>query len=402
MDASINVSSRWSILTQLMTNPVATTNKLWLVHCDLDMLQFGLLKSPFYYLFLVAAFATIVLTVSFYVARKMKQQTPAAMVTRRKKSPVKLCLKCSQLLADKNGNTEMLTTTTTTAKSSPVENSESELICRGKTSHSDALLSTTVKCQVSSCPNFSSTNSTLSLSKSPADFKPFLLILNGFLFGIFGVGIPIALVCTQSGYDMFSCDATPAVDDIKTKAVKHLGMVYLVIMLSDFAYPLCCLLRLPSISASSSPSPSSWPFFSSPTRSYWTINLHLGHVTLWLILQLVEIIVYPGGFSIFTGFMIMIHRTYFYGYLVMTTASAAVSPQSLKTKWRKGLIWTQFISTLAICLHHSYFNLLAPDTCGNKTVLTSTAIYCAIISLFMGVNLASNQQRQGTQSARLS
>lgn len=368
---------------QFLKNPIETSNKLWLNNCDIDMLQFGLLKSPFVYLSLILIMVSIVSTVSIYIGKKIKLKSSYCLTKKSIKassstsSMVKLCYKCRQLLSDKNGNMAK-------EQLNPVSENDESITEMSSESKNNST------CQVDCCcSNFSSNNSTFTVSQSSPDLKPFLLILNGFLFGIFGVGIPIVYVCTQSGYDMFSCDATPSVDDVKTKAVKHLGMVYLVIMLSDFIYPLTCLLRLPSINSSQRQSSS--VKVPSLTRNYWMINLQLAHVTFWLILQLLEIIVYPGGFSIFTGFMIMIHRTYFYGYLVMTTASKAVSPKSLRTKWRNGLIWTQFISTLAICLHHIYFNSLAPASCGNKTVLTSTAIYCTISSIFFGANLLIDQ-----------
>ena len=163
-------------------------------------------------------------------------------------------------------------------------------------------------------------------------------------------------------------------------------MVYLIIMLSDFFYPLSCLLRLPTVYHSTTT-----PRVNGISRNYWSINMQLLHVSIWSVLQLIEIVVYPAGFSIFVGFMVMIHRTYFYGYLVMTVASSQVSPKTLRSNWRSGLLWTQLASNAAICLHHVYFSTFTPHTCGSKNVLNATAIYCAITSIIMARNLLTNQ-----------
>jgi hypothetical protein len=189
------------------------------------------------------------------------------------------------------------------------------------------------------------------------DFRPLMIIYNGFFFGAFGVGMPLLFATTRNCRDFFSCDAIPELrKDLTSIALKHLSVVFLKLMYVDMGFFVIQVIRMKRLSLS-----------------------ELMHQVLWMMVMYTTLTIQPLGFTIFACSMHMFTRIYKYGYLVLTVAR--IVPRS----WRVSFTVIELIANLLTVVHHVYY--LTIVSCGNPFTLTMTSAYCAIRACLLGLKV---------------
>lgn len=216
------------------------------------------------------------------------------------------------------------------------------------------------------------------VSKRPSyyqkfDYRPLMLIFNGFFFGVNGAGMMIAYFCTYYGQDMFDCTITPRTDQIRIKATKHLAYVYLCILLFDFGKYIINIFR----------------------GKYVPKGIKLVHIGLWNCICFLTVVLWPASFTFVIGIGVMAHRIFYYGYLVMTVTSVELRPKNMY-KWKMITKLVQFTSFLLIFIHHTYYlfiNYYYNSTCGNRFVLSLVSSYTLIVSIALFVGIKNSIDR---------
>lgn len=205
------------------------------------------------------------------------------------------------------------------------------------------------------------------------DYRPLMLIFNGFFFGVNGAGMMIAYFCTYYGQDMFDCSITPRTNELRIKATKHLAYVYLCILLFDFGKYVINIFR----------------------GKYIPRGMKLVHIGIWNCICFLTVAIWPASFTFVIGIGVMLHRVFYYGYLVMTVTSHELRPKDM-FKWKLTTKLVHLTSFLLIFLHHSYYwlmNYTQNRSCGNQFLLSLISIYSFIVSLGLIVGIKKSIDR---------
>ena len=191
------------------------------------------------------------------------------------------------------------------------------------------------------------------------DYRPLMIIFNGFFFGTFGAGLPLVYFTTRRGSDFFACDAIPASrKDLTAIALKHLAVVFLVIMLLELGVFAIRVIRRKKVTAS-----------------------EVLHQMSWTLLMYTTMTIHPTGFTILAACLHMMTRICTYGYFALTVMSR--EPKV----WRIYVHAFEIASNFAIVLHHSYY--LTQPQCGNFFTTLVTNLYCALRACFLLIRFNS-------------
>lgn len=211
------------------------------------------------------------------------------------------------------------------------------------------------------------------------DYRPLMLIFNGFFFGVNGAGTLIAYFCTYYGHDMFDCSITPKTDELRIKATKHLAYVYLCILLFDFGKYIINIFR----------------------GKYTPKGMKLFHIGIWNCICFLAVSIWPASFTFVIGIGVMVHRVFYYGYLVMTVTSHELKPSNM-FKWKLITKTVHLAAFLAIFAHHAYYllvNYTQNRSCGNQFVLALVSTYALIASLGLMIGIKKSIDRHLKQLA---
>lgn len=211
------------------------------------------------------------------------------------------------------------------------------------------------------------------------DYRPLMLIFNGFFFGVNGAGMMIAYFCTYYGQDMFDCSITPRTDSLRIKATKHLAYVYLCILLFDFGKYIINIFR----------------------GKYVPKGAKLVHIGIWNCICFLTVALWPASFTFVIGIGVMLHRIFYYGYLVMTVTSHELRPKNM-FKWKLITKIVHFTAFFGIFIHHSYYlfvNYYQNQNCGNRFVLTLISSYTLIASIGLVFGIKNSIDRHLKQLA---
>jgi len=84
----------------------------------------------------------------------------------------------------------------------------------------------------------------LMATRKAIDLKPIMLILDGFAFGTYTVGVSLYLACVNLGYDCFYCDRYYKEDngDIRVIGAKVITYILVLTKVFDFNKPVMSVL----------------------------------------------------------------------------------------------------------------------------------------------------------------
>ena len=214
---------------------------------------------------------------------------------------------------------------------------------------------------------------------SQRDYRPLLLIYNGFFFGVNGIGLPLLFLTTRKGKNAFACqdddqrDAAAAaagsgsamVQEMRTEelmmiALKHMLLIFLVLMILDLGSFVIKILHSQEICKS-----------------------QLLHQTVWMLIMFTALAVEPIRFSPFAAGIHMMTRCTDYAFLIIGTTSPVA-----KIIRRRFMNSIEILANSSICVHHSYYAISAD--CGNPFTLSLTAGYCAIRTAILAMQFTSD------------
>lgn len=165
--------------------------------------------------------------------------------------------------------------------------------------------------------------------ESKFDFRPAMLVYNGFWFGVSGAGIPMLLSVTNCGGEFF-VNVDRESNELRHIAVKYLCYVYIVTCFCDMGKPFLGMCSTGSVS-----------------------GLRLAHKAMWSAVVFLAFAMYPTAPLAFAGFVHCLYRVGYYGYLVMTCTSAELQLHSIR-RWKMVIECVHFAMFLAIFVHHSF------------------------------------------------
>ena len=205
------------------------------------------------------------------------------------------------------------------------------------------------------------------------DLRPFMLIANGTVFGMIGVGLMMGLALTRFGTDCFRCDGTrPHDSDLRTSAVKMVAFMYVILKLIEFQRPLFASLRAPSAS-----------------DHYKSIGYNL-HLFGQLLMSYIGCVFYPAGPLAFWPMFDGVVTFFGHGYLVLRLASPDLHPNRI---WIKVVSALSFLSCFSIMIHSYVFSIACAPTSSTMAYLLKVAFYynCAEVTAQIGSFLLSSK-----------
>lgn len=198
------------------------------------------------------------------------------------------------------------------------------------------------------------------------DIKPIMLIFNGLMFGFHGAAIFCALAVSSFGSDFFDCSITPLVHYNETikYSVKRGAYVYIIISLfSDYGKLFFNILR----------------------RKYHLTPFKLIHKFIWSSLVLFSGVLWPASLTFFPAFLLFIHRTVYYAYLVLSVSGSDIRPRNM-AKLKLITKLTHFMTNVLISTHSIFYGFFTPVGCGNKFLLLSMGVYTFLLSFLLALN----------------
>lgn len=255
----------------------------------------------------------------------------------------------------------------------------------------------------------------------PKDIRPLLLIYDGFLFGVFGVGFIIFFVASNFGSFLFSCSKTGSVFPIELShelVTKHLVYTYismLVVSLGNqilitFGRSKTRALRVTSSRGTVTLSPY-WE-----TAVFGESFITMVHQTIWTIIVTFYLIANPIGETMFEPLVDCINYVCYYGCAILLvtepvtttnvsngksskkTSVSPLLPNSLKVKLREmaRCVCFLFISAHTFYLQSHEGQCHPPSSSGK--VLNYQTTSATVVSIYSAVFVAFNLIRLSTSS----
>lgn len=170
------------------------------------------------------------------------------------------------------------------------------------------------------------------------DFSPYLLVNNGFAFGVHGAGFALCYVLSNRGRDGFDCNplkAVPFTGDISFEYIKSQSIVYLTIVflfLRIFMLSESLILML----------------MTGRSPSNWRIANEVG----LLIFTYIGVKYIPGGPALFFGKTYLAFYTFTYGYYTLKLGYS--ESHAVLAKSRKYFIYMKFLWSILILGHYLF------------------------------------------------
>jgi len=190
------------------------------------------------------------------------------------------------------------------------------------------------------------------------DLRPAMMIMNGLIFGLVGVGFVIGVILTRNGTDSFACDGLDPrnFDDIRVTEIKLIAFLYLLIKLMEFQRPFFAGLR----GKSNSDHYNSFGY-------YFYLYGQLG-------MSYLGGTFYPGGVFCFWPLLDAFVTIASYAYLILQLASPELRPSPVS---KTVINVMRYLTFLALAIHGYYFYLV--PNCGNNFLLSLQAVYNTIL-----------------------
>ena len=187
------------------------------------------------------------------------------------------------------------------------------------------------------------------------DLKPVMLIANGTVFGIVGMGWLIGLYLTNFASDGLRCDGSfPRDTDLRTSALKMIAFMYVMTKLLEFQRPIFASLR-----------------GSSASDHYKSLayNMYLlGQLTM----SYIGGVFYPGGPLVIWPMTDAVVMIVGYGYLVLRLATPALHPSPT---WIKIVSVMRFLTSFILMVHAYLFSFTCAMTSSKLAYLLNIAFY---------------------------
>jgi hypothetical protein len=183
------------------------------------------------------------------------------------------------------------------------------------------------------------------------DLSPYLLVQNGFAFGVHGAGLVLCYVLSNGGRDGFDCSPLKPIpftgeltfDYIKSESVVHLTIVFLMLRIFMLSESLVLMLM-------SGKPPSNW---------------RIANEIALLIFTFIGVKYLPGGPALFFGKTYLAFYTFTYGYYTLKLGYS--ESHEVLRKSRKYFIYMKFIWSV-VTLGHHLFLAYAPQ-CQKNPIL---------------------------------
>lgn len=176
---------------------------------------------------------------------------------------------------------------------------------------------------------------------SPNDIRPLLLIYDGFLFGVFGVGLVIFFIASNFGSFIFSCSQTGFVYPISLNnelVTKHLVYTYIIVQVVSLGVQV--LIAFGRSKTRARGITNSKGIVTSPT--YWEASVFgdsfitLIHQTLWTSIVSYYLIVNPVGETLFEPLIDCLNHVFYYGCgILLVTEPVTFGSPSNKSNSKK-------------------------------------------------------------------
>lgn len=214
------------------------------------------------------------------------------------------------------------------------------------------------------------------------DYRPAVIIYNGFFFGVHGIGLVLLFFTTRKGEDLFACHRNPDSDDalaiasemrrrttttptteegeedgvgkeIRMTALKHMMLLFLILMILDlgsFMIQVLCRQRI--------------------------LITQLMHQTIWMLIMFTGLNVQPIGLTTLAAGVHMASRSAHHALLLLATTSYL--SRRMRCRIMNAI---EIIANSVITMHHSYYLLTCE--CGNPFTLSLVDAYCAARTAFL-------------------
>ncbi|KAI1294211.1 Elongation of very long chain fatty acids protein 1 [Halotydeus destructor] len=187
-----------------------------------------------------------------------------------------------------------------------------------------------------------------------ADFRAWLLVLNGLTFGGYITGFITGIWYANWGLDALSCSSYDQGDSsVEMWIKKSVGYVFFGGKVWDFMRPLLAVFR---------------------KRDHEITNLYLFHCACAVFFVFLGLKLHPGGVFIFLPYLDGVYQIVAQAYLVMAaTAGAQMKPSY---EFRVFLYRLRLFSGVLVLVHGLYF--LTVPNCGPTFLKLFQVIYAAI------------------------
>lgn len=185
------------------------------------------------------------------------------------------------------------------------------------------------------------------------DLRPWMLVFNGFMFGLYGAGFLVALYFTQWGLNSWSCsDRCDRWEGIHGITAKYLGFMYIWLRLLEFVPTAFDVLR---------------------KRENVDTKGQVLHNSYCVMFAFMGLKFYPKGFYFFFPLLDTVFSSVKFAYFVLASAGSGL---------RFSLWWKQHVNTvhLAQCLGvvaHSAYILMTPNCAGPMFLKAMALVYGA-------------------------
>lgn len=192
-------------------------------------------------------------------------------------------------------------------------------------------------------------------NRSPFNCKPWILCLNGCMYGWYTVGIVSVSVPSHWYTDCFKCAAYSATSSsIENLVIKHFAYSIVFVKLFDFLVF------------------TSYKYLSKSTERM--SDLYLFYLMIVCLGSVCLVKLQPGGIFIFCAIMDAITQIILYSYLTFAAASDYFKPSR---RWKLSYFFSKMIAWSCILIHSAYF--LAVDNCGDPLIKLCLVLFASLV-----------------------
>lgn len=217
-------------------------------------------------------------------------------------------------------------------------------------------------------------------NRSPYNCKPWILCMNGYMYGWYTVGIVSVSVPSHWYSDCFKCDAYSATSSsLENLVIKHFAYSVVFVKLLDlFVF-------------------TSYKYLSKKTERM--SDLHLIYLMIVCIGSVCLVKLQPGGIFIFCAIMDGVTQIILYSYLTFAAASDYFKPSRT---WKLIYFFSKMAAWTGILIHSTYF--LSIDNCGDPVIKLCLVIFSSLVLLlfpydFYRLDAIAAHSKQMTTSA---
>ena len=192
-------------------------------------------------------------------------------------------------------------------------------------------------------------------NRSPFNCKPWILCMNGCMYGWYTVGIVSVSVPSHWYTDCFRCSAYSATSSsIENLVIKHFAYSIVFVKLFD-------LLVF-----------SSYKYLSKTTERM--SDLYLFYLMIVCLGSVCLVKLQPGGIFIFCAIMDAITQIILYSYLTFAAASDYFKPSRT---WKHFYFFSKMLAWACILIHSAFF--LSVDNCGDPVIKLCLVVFASLV-----------------------